>query len=78
MGSKVIICSRCDASGTIREDVGYHQSEYEFHKCTDCNGTGRIIQYYYSYEVPFGTDRDILYKLDKQIRDLILAMKKEV
>ncbi len=68
---KVQICSRCDGTGEIREDVGGHQSEYEYHVCNECNGTGRVKSLFYTLTVPFDFDIKTLYDIDRDIMKLI-------
>ncbi len=71
------LCSACDGTGEIREDVGYHHSEYEYHTCRKCNGTGRVIVGTYQYTVPYGTDRSIIYKFDSEIHKLLRELEQQ-
>lgn len=72
---KVEICPRCSGIGETREDIGTHQSEYIYHKCTYCNGTGRVYTNIYSYMVSFDIDKERLYEIDAEIIKLIRSMK---
>ena len=69
------ICNNCKGIGEIREDVGgYHNSEYEYHVCEGCNGTGRVKTRSYSYSVPFDMDDSKIYKVDAKIIELIRSL----
>jgi DnaJ-class molecular chaperone len=74
---EIIICRTCQGTGEIREDVGTHQSEYEYHKCKKCNGTGRVKTRSYRYEVPYDMDDNMIYKVDAQIIELIRNLEKK-
>lgn len=67
---KIEICTTCSGSGEIMENVGTHQSEYEYYDCPKCNGTGRMIRKRYTCLVPFGTDKDIIYQIDNKFREI--------
>lgn len=69
------ICNTCTGTGETREDVGYHNTEYVYHKCDKCNGTGRVLTRTYVYTIPYGTDTNIIYKYDKQICDLLRELE---
>ena len=72
---EIRICNTCQGTGEIREDVGTHQSEYEYHVCSKCNGTGRVLSRSYSYCVPFDADRTQIRKFDAEIIDLIRKLE---
>jgi len=72
---EIKICKTCDGTGTIREDVGTHNSEYEYHTCSRCNGTGRVKTRSYSYSVPYDMDDTEIYKVDSEIINLIRKLE---
>ena len=71
----VKICKICDGTGETREDIGTHNSEYVFHKCSGCNGTGRVYTRSYSYTVPYNMKKQIIYDFDSVIIDLIRKLE---
>jgi Ribonuclease G/E len=72
---EIKICPTCNGEGVITRDVGTHQSEYEWHTCSKCNGTGRIKTRSYSYSVPFDMDDKEIHKVDAQIIKLIIELE---
>ncbi len=71
----VVICHSCDGTGETREDVGTHNSDYVYYKCTKCNGTGRVKTRSYSYSVPYDMDHDKICKVDSEIINLIRKLE---
>jgi len=72
---EIKICRNCLGTGEIKEDVGTHQSDYEYKNCSVCNGTGRVKTNSYSYCVPFDTENEKIYKVDSEIIDLIRKLE---
>lgn len=72
---EIKICYNCKGEGTIKCDVGIHQSEYEWYTCSDCNGTGRIKTDSFSYSVPFDTENEEIYKTNDEIIRLIRKLE---
>lgn len=68
---KINICETCQGTGEIREDVGTHRSEYIYHKCKKCNGTGRVKSMSYYFDVPYDMDNDLINEIDTEIIKLI-------
>jgi len=75
---EIKICNNCNGTGQLITDVGTHQSEYEYSNCNNCNGTGRMLMNNYYFEVPFGTNTEILYETDSKIHALIQNLKNEL
>lgn len=69
------LCMMCDGSGEIREKVGHHNTEYEYHKCKKCNGTGRIIEGTYTITFPFDIEQHKLNEADSKIHQLIRELQ---
>lgn len=67
---ETIICHNCKGSGEVTIDVGTHT-------CSNCKGTGRLYQNYYSYTVPFGTDKKLIYDADSKIHDIIRGLERK-
>ena len=42
--SKIVICTECDGTGRTVIDVGSHKSEYEYSRCAECKGSGRLVK----------------------------------
>lgn len=60
---------RCDFAAI--EEIGYHNTSYETHICSGCNGTGRIKTRSYTYVVPFDKNDSEINEIDSQIINLI-------
>ncbi len=73
---KAKICKLCKGTGEIEIDISTHNSNYKIEKCTSCNGTGKVLKGSYSYQIPFNVDKTLVYKIDKQIMDLIRKLEK--
>ena len=71
----ILICRGCDGTGEVREDVGTHQSEYEYHTCSRCKGSGKVIVQSYSYSVPFGTNEKLIHDADYAICKIIQTLE---
>ena len=42
--TEIIICDRCAGYGVAEYDIGTHKSKYVQVKCSQCDGTGRIVR----------------------------------
>ena len=73
----VEICEICKGLGTVKEYAAFHSYDYEIVKCSNCNGTGRVKRFSYSFNVPFDIDMNIIYKYDTEIHNLIRKLKAE-
>jgi DnaJ-class molecular chaperone len=69
------ICNSCDGKGDVKQYDNHN--DYEIVICKKCYGTGRVLTRTYTYEVPFGTDINILYKLDSEIFGLIRKLESD-
>ena len=38
----IVICHECDGYGQVRHNIGTHNSKYEYTKCKECKGSGRL------------------------------------
>ena len=77
----VVICSRCNGEGTIRESLPY--GDCEIVKCETCKGSGKMYERSFYLQIPFDDrnsreyyDTDSL--IINQIRELQLKLKNKV
>lgn len=56
------ICKKCEGTGMIRYNEGYHNSDWEEETCTNCKGSGKVRIGSCFYEVPFDTNINLIYK----------------
>ncbi len=74
---KIEICNTCDGCGEVKEYLGGRNNDYEFKTCESCNGTGRVLTREYTIQVPYGFDKDKIYKCDSEIMKLIRKLEKK-
>ena len=73
----VKICALCSGKGQVKNDVGGHMSDYTWEACPHCKGTGRVVFGHYNYEVPFGTDTNLINRFDTSIFMLVRELEAE-
>lgn len=76
--SDVKICFYCDGSGKIREDIGYHNSDWISYKCASCNGTGKILRSEFTLDVPYDFNISKLSNIQGQIFEIIRAFESKL
>ena len=74
------LCPNCGGEGETSENVGTHNNEYEYHRCTTCKGTGRVQSYKRTFEltVPFGADTKLMSEGFNQIFTIFREYEKKL
>lgn len=75
--NNIKICTLCNGYGQIKNDIGTHMSDYVWEVCPRCKGTGRVVFGNYNYEVPFGTDVNLINRFDTNIFKLVRELETE-
>ena len=65
---EIKLCDSCKGEGEVKE---YDFRGYLTHKCSRCNGTGRIKFKGYTWEVPFDHPEEDLLKADTEIFEIL-------
>jgi len=75
---EIEICKTCKGEGDIKVNSDFRSGDFEMANCPKCNGTGRVLINTYRYEVPFNSDRSIIYEVDSDIHLLIRELEAKV
>jgi DnaJ-class molecular chaperone len=75
----ITLCKVCDGTGkteSYENDLG--ESIININKCSRCNGTGRVLEYSFHMNVPYGTDIQKISNVSGRILTLIREFEKEI
>ena len=75
---EVKICYSCKGLGEITKYYGAYYKEIKSVKCNSCNGTGRILTKSYIYNIPFDTNKLIIYEYDSKLFNLIKELETKI